>query len=168
MKEVSFKTDILPLKDILFRVAFRITLNKEDAEDIVQETLVRLWHETKNKEIENLKAFALTICRNLSLDHNALKERQNLSLDENVHEHEETVQSPAELYERAERYEYLTSLIDRLPEKQRTVIQLRDIEGRTYKEISDIMGIGESDVKVNIFRGRQKLKECLKDYQPNR
>ncbi len=161
MKEVSFKTDILPLKDALFRLAFRITLNREDAEDVVQETLIRLWNETKSQEIDNLKSFALTVCRNLCLDHNAKKERQNISLDENIHEHEDNSRSPDEEIESRERYGYLTSLINKLPEKQRTAIQLRDVEGRSYKEISEIMGIGESDVKVNIFRGRQKLKEQL-------
>ncbi len=163
MKEVSFKNDILPLKDVLFRLALRITLNREDAEDVVQETLIRLWNETKGGEpvIENLKSYGLTVCRNLSLDHKSLKERQNISLEEELHEQEDVGNRPDRRIESRERYGYLTSLIGSLPEKQRTVIQLRDVEGRSYKEISEIMGITESDVKVNIFRARQKLKDQI-------
>lgn len=161
MKEVSFKNDILPLKDMLFRLAFRITLNREDAEDIVQETLIRLWKETKEKEIDNVKAFALTICKNLSIDHNELKERQNISLVEDVHEQIDASHQPDEAFENNERYAFLNAVINELPEKQRIAIQLRDIEGRSYKEIAEIMSISESDVKVNIFRARQKVKERL-------
>ena len=161
MKEVSFKNDILPLKDVLFRLAFRITLNKEDAEDIVQETLIRLWNETKTQEIENIKSFGLTTCRNLALDHNKKRERQNITLEEDLHEQEDVSSQPDRLIESKERFGFLTALINELPEKQRTAIQLRDVEGRSYKEISDIMQITESDVKVNIFRARQKLKDKL-------
>ena len=161
MKEVSFKNDILPLKDMLFRLAFRITLNREDAEDIVQETLIRLWKETKEQDIENVKAFALTVCKNLSLDHNELKERQNISFVEDVHEQIDVAHQPDEAIEDNEKFGFLNAAINELPEKQRMAIQLRDIEGRTYKEIAEIMSISESDVKVNIFRARQKVKERL-------
>lgn len=162
MKEVSFKNDILPLKDILFRMAVRITQNREDAEDIVQDTLIRLWNETKRQEIDNVKGFALTVCRNLALDHMAKKERLAVSFDEDIHDQIDYASQPDRMIEGRERFGYLQSLIAELPEKQRTVIQLRDIEGQSYKEIAQVMEISESDVKVNIFRARQKLKERLK------
>lgn len=163
MKEVSFKNDILPLKDILFRLAVRITQNREDAEDIVQETLIRLWNETKKQDIENVQSFAMTVCRNLSLDYKAKKEHQSITLDEDSHDQIDVTSQPDRLIESKERFSYIQSLIDELPEKQRTAIQLRDIEGQSYKEIATVMEISESDVKVNIFRARQKLKERLKN-----
>lgn len=161
MREVNFKNDVLPLKDLLFRLALRITLNKEDAEDIVQETLIRIWNELKTSEIGNLKAFAMTICRNHALDLIDKKERRNITFDSESHDSADDNQSPDRLLERKEQMASINRFIDSLPEKQRTAIQLRDIEGRTYKEIAEVMGISESDVKVNIFRARQKIKESL-------
>ena len=84
MKNISFKTDVLPMKDKLFRLAFRITLNQQDAEDVVQETLIKIWNRHDQwDEIESLEAWALTIARNMALD--VLRKQDNhrtVSLDE--------------------------------------------------------------------------------------
>ena len=83
MKEISFKNDVLPLKDKLFRLALRITLNREEAEDIVQDTLMKLWNQRDEwSAIQNMETYSMTICRNLSLDAIEKKERLNISLDE--------------------------------------------------------------------------------------
>ena len=61
MKQISFRTDILPLKDGLYRLALRLTMNKEEAEDIVQETLLKVWKRRERwQEIENIEGFAMT------------------------------------------------------------------------------------------------------------
>ena len=162
MKELSFRNDVLPLKDKLFRLALRITLNREDAEDMVQETLLRLWrHMQEGREIDNAEAMAMTVCRNLCLDHKERMEQRNVSYDEEQHDRADLTLSPAEQMESEERFSVLHQLIDSLPEKQRTALQLRDIEGHSYREIANVMGISESDVKVNIFRARQKIKYHL-------
>ena len=69
MREIDFRNDILPLKDSLFRLALRITLNKAEAEDVVQDTMMRVWKRREAmKEVEQMDAFCYTICRNLALD----------------------------------------------------------------------------------------------------
>ena len=162
MKTVSFRNDVLPLKDKLFRLALRITLNREDAEDIVQDTLVKVWRELqRDTTIDNLEAFSLTVCRRLCLDLKNKKETQNIPFDQQIHDRPDVSPLPSERLEKDERLTQLHQLIDSLPEKQRTAVQLRDIEERSYKEIADIMQISESDVKVNIFRARKKIKESL-------
>lgn len=55
-------------------------------------------------------------------------------------------------------------LVDELPEKQRSCMQLRDFEGKTYKEIADVLGITEEQVKVNIFRARQNIKQRYQEF----
>ena len=83
MKKISFTSDILPMKDILYRLALRITLSREEAEDIVQDTLIRVWNRRDSWDtIENIEAFALTVCRNMALDRLRLHENQNASLDD--------------------------------------------------------------------------------------
>lgn len=162
MKELSFRNDVLPLKDRLFRLAMRITLVREDAEDMVQETLIRLWKSMQEgTQIDNLEAFALTVCRNLCLDYMARREQQNIAFDEELHDRPDATRSPYDDIVRSEQSARLNALINTLPEKQRTAMQLRDIEGRTYREIADIMQISESDVKVNIFRARRTVREHL-------
>ena len=66
---ISFRNDILPLKDRLYRLALRITLNPAEAEDVVQETMIKVWNRRDNWEaIDNMETFCLTICRNLAVD----------------------------------------------------------------------------------------------------
>lgn len=69
MNTVSFKDDVLPLKDMLYRLALRITLNRAEAEDIVQDTLIRVWNRRDEwEQIESIEAYCTTVCRNLALD----------------------------------------------------------------------------------------------------
>ncbi|MBP1540509.1 MAG: RNA polymerase sigma factor [Prevotella sp.] len=161
MKNISFRTDVLPLKDILYRLALRITLNREDAEDIVQETLIKVWDKRDSwSEIESIEAFSLTICRNLALDHQRRMENRHLSLDETPIERPDSRSlSPAEAMISTDRISLVRRLVDSLPEKQRSCMQLRDFEGKSYREIAQVLGITEDQVKVNIFRARQTIKQ---------
>lgn len=158
MKEISFRDDILPLKDKLFRLALRITLNREDAEDVVQESLVRMWNKREEwQQMDSIEAFALTICRNLALDLTAKSARRNVTLDEGRDE-APTRDTPYELLATQQRLEIVRQLIDKLPEVQRSILELRDVEGKTYKEIAQILHLTEEQVKVYLFRARQKVK----------
>lgn len=162
MKEISFRTDILPLKDKLFRLALRITQGREEAEDIVQDTLLRMWNDREKwTDIDNIENYSLTICRNLALDLLRHHEYRNSSLDESVHDQKDSSPMADEEMIRQERMLMVRMAIDGLPEKQRTAIQLRDIEGKSYKEIAEVMNISEADVKVTIFRGRETLRGKL-------
>ena len=163
MKEISFRTDVLPLKDELFRLALRITLNRADAEDVVQETMLKVWNRRDSwAELESIEAYCLTICRNLALDKMKRAEHQNTSLEEggggDEHADYSYASNPEEQAVQRDRVELVRKLMSQLPEKQRTCMQLRDMEGKPYKEIADVIGITEQQVKINIFRARQTLK----------
>lgn len=159
MKEISFKNDVLPLKDKLFRLALRITSNREEAEDIVQETLIKLWNQRDEwSAIQNMETYSMTVCRNLALDSINKRERQNISLDETAHDQPDISRTQDEALIRQQQMDSIQAIIQQLPEKQRTIILLRDIEEKSYQEIADIMGVSLSDVKVNLFRARQTVK----------
>ena len=162
MKKISFRNDILPLKNELYRLALPITLNPAEAEDIVQETMIKVWNRRDQwDDIDSIEAFCLTICRNLSLDKMKKMANQSQSLSEGEHDTPDRSYSsnPEEQAVQQDRVALVRRLIDELPEKQRSVMQLRDFEGKSYKEIAEIMAISEEQVKVNIFRARQAIKQ---------
>ena len=162
MKKINFRNDILPLKNELYRLALRITLNPAEAEDVVQETMIKIWNRRDQwDEIESIEAFSLTICRNLAVDKMRKIEGQNQSLDEVANDAPDRSYSsnPEEQAMKQDRIELIRRLIGQLPEKQRSAMQLRDFEGKSYKEIAAIMGISEEQVKVNIFRARQAIRQ---------
>lgn len=159
MQEINFRNDILPLKDKLFRLALRITMNRAEAEDIVQDTMLKVWnHRDEWSALESVEAYCLTVCRNLAIDRSQLKESQNEELtDSNTNEPDAS--DPYTQFIRDEQMTLIHRLISQLPEKQRTIMQLRDVEGKSYKEIADILQVSEEQVKVSLFRARQRIKQ---------
>ena len=164
MKQISFRNDILPLKDKLYRLALRITLNPAEAEDVVQETMIKVWNRKASWDtIDNIETFCLTICRNLSLDKMRLMGNQTLSLEAEMDPSDNSHHAnPEEQVIQQDRILLVRRIIDRLPEKQRSCMQLRDIEGKSYKDIATILDITEEQVKINIYRARQTIKEQFK------
>ena len=165
MKEISFRNDVLPLKNKLFRLALRITLNREEAEDVVQDTLIRVWNSRdKWQQLDNIEAYSLTIARNLSLDHIKRQDNNNSSLEDEEIERSDQNNTPSEQMIQKDKLNIVKRIIGELPEKQRSCMQLRDIEGKTYKEIADILNISEEQVKVSIFRARQSVKQRFQQF----
>lgn len=160
MEYISFQNTVLPLSDRLFRLALRITMNRAEAEDVVQDTLLRVWEQRKQwEQINNLEAFAIAICRNRALDVMKRAGRDTEKLDEMAHF---SSQTPQEQLETREEISLVRQLMDNLPEVQRTIILLRDIEGKTYQEIAQTLDISETQVKVYLHRARTKIKEGVK------
>ena len=165
MKEISFRNDVLPLKNKLFRLALRITLNREEAEDVVQDTMIKIWNARERwQDLEAIEAFSLTIARNLSLDRIKKKENQNDSIENEKIEQPDTASTPSERMIQKDKLDIVRKMIDELPEKQRSCLQLRDIEGKAYREIAEILEITEEQVKVNIFRARQAVKQRFQQF----
>lgn len=166
MKEISFKNDILPLKNELYRLALRITLSEMEAEDVVQDTLIKVWNSRESwPGIDSIEAYSMAICRNKALDRLRLKDNQLASLEQ--HNSGEMVAdgNPQQKLIAKDRLEAVRALIDALPEKQRSCMQLRDIEGKSYKEVANILGISEEQVKVSIFRARQTIRKQFQELE---
>lgn len=176
MKKVSFQNDVLPLKNQIYRLALRITLIPEEAEDIVQDTLLKLWSRRDDWDnIDNIEAYSLTICHNLALDRLKKRDSQNINFSSIPSPHGEneasitarqehrdnTPADPLEQTLQRDRVRVIRQIIATLPEKQRVCIHLREFEEKTYKEIAAILNITEEQVKVNIFRARQTIKQTF-------
>jgi len=164
---VSFQNDILPLKNELFRLALRITLNAADAEDVVQDTMLKVWKRRNDwEQIESIEAFCLTICRNLALDRLRHKDYQSQTLDMAADPADAShTANPEQMAVQRDRIQLVRQLINRLPERQRSCMQLRDIEGKSYRDIATILGITEQQVKVTIFRARQAVKTAFQEQE---
>lgn len=157
MVNIVFQKDVLPLKNKFFRLALRITLNQTEAEDVVQETLVRIWQSRDRLEdTEAIQAFGYTVCRRLALDCANKAGHGNIQFDPD--RHDTTSIQPSEQMDIQERMVLIRKLMDALPEVQRSIMLLRDIEGKTYQEIAEILNLTESQVKVYLHRARSKVR----------
>lgn len=158
----AFQNQVLPVKNKLFRFALRMLGNEDEAKDVVQEVFIRVWKDReKMDEIENMEAWCMRITRNLSLDRIRKNNRHALSpISEGL-----GVQTggltPHEKTEILESIQRIGRLISSLPEKQRQVIHLRDVEGYSYNEICDVLELDMNQVKVNLFRARNAVREKM-------
>lgn len=166
MQRQRFQTEVLPLKDKLFRLALRITLNREDAQDAVQETMLRVWDARDRWEtIESMEAFCLIICRNQALDFVKKAGRKEVSLEEEASQPATMETSPHEQMERGEGMKLIRRAMDSLPETQRSIMELRDIEGKRYDEIALLLNLSETQVKVYLHRARKKIKTIIEQIE---
>lgn len=159
---MDFRTDVLPLKDKLFRLALRITLDRQEAEDITQETLIKVWEKRDEwHQIQNMEAYCLTIARHLAIDATKSKRSAHLSLSETNETLHAAGLLPDDDLDLRQRVAAIRNLINELPEVQRTIVQLRDIEGLRYNDIAQVTGLTETQVKVYLHRARKKIKDLL-------
>lgn len=150
------------MKQKLYRFALRFVDNSADAEDVVQEVFIRIWNmRDQMQDIQNWEAWCMRITRNLSLDKiRMVQRRHTYPLESSLHVSLKD-ERPDEQVEQQESTQRIGRLIATLPEKQRRIIHLRDVEGYSYNEISEILEIDLNQVKVNLFRARNAVREKL-------
>jgi len=158
----TFQNRVLPAKNKLFRFALRMLGDEDDAKDIVQEVFIRVWNgRDQMDQIQNMEAWCMRITKNLSLDKLRAIQRKGTQSLENSFNVQHTDRTPDVKTEMGESMQHVSQFIAALPEKQRQVIHLRDVEGYTYNEICDILEIDMNQVKVNLFRARNAVREKL-------
>jgi len=157
----SFAGIFEDLQDRVFRYAIRMLGNEEDASDVVQDVGEKLLRMVNDLEkIDNTGAYALTIARNLCMDrirHEQIKTRKLAFLSNENN----TVDKGINVYESKDMGGLIRQLIDQLPEKQKTTIHLRDVEGYEFEEIAIIMKTDIKAVRMNLSRARKFIKEKL-------
>jgi len=170
MDAEEFKERVLPVSHRILRYASSLLGNEHDAEDVVQEIWLKLWNiRGELGNIKSMEAFAYRMTRNLCLDKIKLKkpkyydDREEGAFRYDEADHSPNPESSLELKDTVER---VNQIISRLPEQQKTLLQLRDVEELEYEEIADITGLEINTIRVNISRARKNVRETIqKVYQ---
>ena len=162
MNKETFKQTYLPLSASMYRTAYRILGNPEDAEDMVQEAYMRLWDKRDElAHIESAEAYAVTLVKHLCLDQLRRNSRQAATCaPEDVTLAAED--SPGMRAEAHDETDCLRRLIGRLPANQRQVMWLRDIDGCSYDEIAKATGLSDVNIRVLLSRARKMIREQYK------
>ncbi|SFS34114.1 RNA polymerase sigma factor [Lutibacter maritimus] len=160
MKQSEFLKTVMPFKDKVFRLAKRLLVSTEEAEDATQELYFKLW-KNKNKlaDYNSIEAFAMTMTKNYCFDRLKSKQASNLKLvHSNYQENGTSLQKRVELNDSVS---LVHKLIENLPEQQKIIIQLRDIEEYEFEEIAEMLQINPTAVRVSLSRARKTIREQL-------
>lgn len=164
MTAEEFNTELLPAKNKLFRLSLRLLTNKQEAEDTVQEAFLKIWNMRNDLgKYRSKEALLVTMTRNLCLDKLKSKKNKFTSLNENINQH--SAHNPLQISEQSDQIRQVKKLIQTLPEQQKTIIHLRDIEGYNYDEIIEITGFKLNYVRVNLSRARTKIRDLIQKIQ---
>ena len=155
----DFKTSVLPISRKLLRFATHFLKDEELARDVVQDIFLKLWQKRETLgEVENIEAFAMRMTRNRCLD--VIRANKVVAIDEETDRKLKVqtvdVHSKVEVSESANQ---IKSIILKLPDLQRTVMQLRDIEQLSYEEIAEVTDLKINAIRVNLSRARKKVRD---------
>ena len=172
----NFEAEVLPFMDSLYSTAYRMSRNRQDAEDLLQETYLRAYkYYDKFQEGTNFKAWLFKILKNTFINRYRKRQRQPLknSFDEIEDAFEwKLLESPLTARGATPEEELMVDALDQdvqqaleaLPEDYRTAVELADLQGLSYREIADQLGIPLGTVMSRLYRGRRKLEAVLLRY----
>jgi len=149
-----------PFKDKLFRLAKRLLVSTEEAEDATQEVILKLWNKKENlAQYNSLEAFAMTITKNYCLDQLKSKRAQNLKIvHNNFTDNEASLQQKLE---DQDSLNWVEKIITQLPIQQQIIIQMRDIEQCEFEEIAVTLEMNETAIRVALSRARKTIREFM-------
>nr|WP_321354296.1 sigma-70 family RNA polymerase sigma factor [uncultured Draconibacterium sp.] len=158
MTTKEFKNTVIPYSVKLYPMLFRILRNEEETRDALQDLMLKLWsRKDELVKCTNQSAYIITMARNYSFD--LLKKKKPQAMDEKHEYRILNMEADGTDSDTIERYEKVKQVIKDLPEKYRTVIELRDIDGFSFDEIKEITGYEVPNLRVILSRARQKVKE---------
>jgi len=156
----KFKEDILPMKNKLFRMALRLLNSTAEAEDVIQEIFLKLWSKRETlMEYRSIEAFSMTMTKNLCLDKLKAKSSKNLGLEHAALK--DSSDNPYQQMDVKDTIKKVHEIIDQLPEQQKIIIQMRDIENCDYDEIAEVTQLSLNNIRVNLSRARKKVRDTL-------
>ncbi len=161
MTSEEFKKNVIPLGNKLYSFAFRLLKDSDETKDAIQDIFVKLWKlREKLDEYNSIEAFAMRVTRNHCLD--KIKLKKTVSLEVNPpYDKQVKEKDPQQMLEVNDKIKNVRKIMEQLPEQQRMIIELRDVEGYSYEEIEKIMDININTIRVNLSRARKRIKETL-------
>ena len=160
MNHSEFMNLVVPFQNKLFRLAKRLLISVEEAEDAIQEVMVKLWKKQTNlHEYQSVEALAMTMTKNFCLDQLKSKRAQNLQIV-----HSNFTDSSSGLQQNIEDQDSVTwieKIMNQLPEQQKIIIQLRDIEQLDFDEIAKITDMNATAIRVALSRARKTVREKM-------
>ena len=160
MKQSEFLNVVMPFKDKLYRLAKRLLVSSEEAEDATQEILLKLWSKKKAMgSYNNVEAFAMTMTKNFCLDRLKSKQAGNLKLVHSNYSDESS--SLQKQVEARDSVNWVERIMEELPEQQKMVLQLRDVEQYNYDEIEALLDMKPTAIRVALSRARKTVREKL-------
>lgn len=159
MTKEDYNISVQELSGRVYRFALKMMRDESEAQDVVQDAFEKLWKNREKVEAAKAKAWLFTTAHNAML--NTIKKKKRTQHVEEYDQWEPISSNEARKYEMKE---ILDMCLKKLPELQRSIILLRDIEGYNYNDIGELLSLNESQVKVYLFRARKKIKEFIKDY----
>ncbi|WP_158602594.1 RNA polymerase sigma factor [Proteiniphilum sp. X52] len=163
MDIVEYKRIVVALRPSLLAVARRITGNAEDAEDVVQDVCLKIWHfRDRIDRNENMEAYSTTMVRNLSID--KIRSRKPFSDELELLGKETGEHPPDSLLEEKEERNAIRRIIEMLPPLQQRILRMKDLEGFETVEISEMTGIATEAVRNNLSRARKRIRELYLIY----
>lgn len=160
MTQTDFVKLVMPFKDKVFRLAKRLLVSNEEAEDATQEILMKLWRNNeKIGDYNNVEAFSMTMTKNFCLDRLKSKQAQNLKIvHSNYQDHNTSLQKQVE---NKDSVDWVSKIIEELPEQQKIILQLRDIEEYDFDEIAKVVDMNPTAIRVALSRARKTIREKL-------
>lgn len=160
IEEKDFLDIVNVFKDKLFRFAKHLLVSNEEAEDAVQEVVLKLWiQKEKIATIKNLESFAMTVTKNYCLDRLKSKQANNLKLiHSNFQDNRDDLEKRIEANDSVA---WLHHFITQLPIQQQMIVQLRDVEQYEFDHIAEVMNMSHGAIRVALSRARSTLKKAL-------
>ncbi|MDR0974021.1 MAG: sigma-70 family RNA polymerase sigma factor [Prevotellaceae bacterium] len=159
MELMQFKIHVLPLRKKLADYAFRLMQNSEDAEDVVQETMLRLWdRRSELDDCRNIEAFAVTMAHNLCMD-GWRRKRPTTTIDL-LNGSDNRQATPEQELQTKDEMTLIRHIIDSLPPLQQVILRMKDVEGYETEYIAEITGCRPEAIRMNLARARKRVREC--------
>jgi len=177
LKQREFNAEMIPHMDALYNFAIRLASDPTDAEDLVQDTIVKAYRFFASYERgTNAKAWLFRILKNSYINNYRKQSKQPFQVDyDEISTYYESVRSERSDTTDMEQVMYrelldddVTKALNKLPEDFRTVVLLCDIEGFTYEEIANMLDVPIGTIRSRLHRGRNLLRTSLSQYASQR